>query len=46
MFGFSSIYLIFEEDVEFYWSRSRNSGEAELLAGWPAAGERHAYAWS
>jgi Cu(I)/Ag(I) efflux system membrane protein CusA/SilA len=23
MFGFSSIYLIFEEDVEFYWSRSR-----------------------
>ncbi|WP_236974655.1 efflux RND transporter permease subunit [Membranihabitans maritimus] len=23
MFGLSSIYLIFEEDVEFYWSRSR-----------------------
>lgn len=23
MFGFSSIYLIFEENVEFYWSRSR-----------------------
>lgn len=23
MFGFSSIYLIFEEDVEFYWSRAR-----------------------
>ena len=23
MFGYSSIYLIFEEDVEFYWSRSR-----------------------
>jgi Cu(I)/Ag(I) efflux system membrane protein CusA/SilA len=23
MFGFSSIYLIFEEDIEFYWSRSR-----------------------
>ncbi len=23
MFGISSIYLIFEEDVEFYWSRSR-----------------------
>ena len=22
-FGFSSIYLIFEEDAEFYWSRSR-----------------------
>src|SRR5699024_9191320 len=23
MFGLSSIYLIFEENVEFYWSRSR-----------------------
>jgi len=23
MFGFSSIYLIFEENTEFYWSRSR-----------------------
>lgn len=23
MFGFSSIYVIFHEDVEFYWSRSR-----------------------
>ncbi len=23
MFGFSIIYLIFDEDVEFYWSRSR-----------------------
>ncbi|MEM1135421.1 MAG: efflux RND transporter permease subunit [Bacteroidota bacterium] len=23
LFGFSSIYLIFEEDIEFYWSRSR-----------------------
>ncbi len=23
MFGFSNIYLIFEEDVEYYWSRSR-----------------------
>ncbi len=23
MFGFSAIYVIFEEDVEFYWSRSR-----------------------
>jgi|TARA_B110001454_G_C12721464_1_gene434892 Cu(I)/Ag(I) efflux system membrane protein CusA/SilA len=23
MFGFSSIYIIFEEDIEFYWSRSR-----------------------
>jgi len=23
MFGFSSIYIIFKDDVEFYWSRSR-----------------------
>ena len=23
MFGFSYVYLIFEEDIEFYWSRSR-----------------------
>ncbi|TVP76128.1 MAG: efflux RND transporter permease subunit [Puniceicoccaceae bacterium] len=23
MFGFSSIFIIFEEDIEFYWSRSR-----------------------
>lgn len=23
MFGYSSIYLIFEDDIEFYWSRSR-----------------------
>ncbi len=23
MFGFSSIYIIFHDDVEFYWSRSR-----------------------
>ncbi len=36
MFGFSSIYVIFEEDVEFYWSRSRileklNSLQSGLL---------------
>ncbi len=36
MFGFSSIYIIFDEDVEFYWSRSRileklNSLPAGLL---------------
>ncbi|MGD9487777.1 MAG: efflux RND transporter permease subunit [Calditrichaceae bacterium] len=23
MFGFSTIYIIFKEDIEFYWSRSR-----------------------
>jgi len=23
MFGFSSIYIIFESDIKFYWSRSR-----------------------
>jgi Cu(I)/Ag(I) efflux system membrane protein CusA/SilA len=36
VFGFSSIYLIFNEEVEFYWSRSRileklNSLPADLL---------------
>ena len=36
MFGFSSIYIIFEEQVEFYWGRSRilekiNSLPANLL---------------
>jgi copper/silver efflux system protein len=35
-FGFSSIYIIFDEDIEFYWSRSRvleklNSLSAGLL---------------
>ncbi len=38
MFGFSSIYVIFEEGVEFYWSRSRvleklNSLSEGLLPG-------------
>ncbi len=38
MFGFSNIYVIFEEDVEYYWSRSRileklNSLPADLLPG-------------
>ncbi len=36
MFGYSYVYLIFEEDIEFYWSRSRileklNSLPANLL---------------
>src|SRR5690606_23801022 len=36
IFGFSSIYIIFDEDIEFYWSRSRileklNSLPAGLL---------------
>lgn len=36
MFGFSSIYLIFEDELDFYWSRSRileklNSLPANLL---------------
>jgi Cu(I)/Ag(I) efflux system membrane protein CusA/SilA len=35
-FGFSTIYIIFKEDIEFYWSRSRileklNSLPAGLL---------------
>ena len=33
MFGFSSIYVIFEDGVEFYWSRSRI---LEKLASLPA----------
>ncbi len=38
IFGFSSIYIIFEEDVEFYWSRTRileklNSLPDNLLPG-------------
>jgi Cu(I)/Ag(I) efflux system membrane protein CusA/SilA len=32
-FGFSSIYVIFEDDIEFYWSRSRI---LEKLASLPA----------
>ena len=36
MFGFSTIYIIFEDDIEFYWSRSRileklNSLPTDLL---------------
>ena len=33
MFGFSTIYVIFEEGVEFYWSRSR---VLEKLSSLPA----------
>jgi Cu(I)/Ag(I) efflux system membrane protein CusA/SilA len=33
MFGFSSIYVIFKDDVEFYWSRSR---VLERLSSLPA----------
>ena len=33
MFGFSSIYIIFEEDVEFYWSRSRILEKLNSLPG-------------
>ena len=33
MFGFSSIYLIFEDDVDFYWARSR---VLERLASLPS----------
>ncbi len=33
MFGFSSIFLIFEEDVEFYWSRSRILEKLNSLPG-------------
>ena len=33
VFGFSSIYVIFEDDIDFYWSRSR---VLEKLASLPA----------
>ncbi len=38
MFGFSSIYIIFDEDVEYYWSRARileklNALPAGLIPG-------------
>ncbi len=33
MFGFSSIYLIFDDDVEFYWSRSRILEKLNSLPG-------------
>ncbi|MCK4563089.1 MAG: efflux RND transporter permease subunit, partial [Verrucomicrobia bacterium] len=32
MFGFSSIYIIFKEDVEFYWSRTRVLEKLNSLA--------------
>ena len=32
MFGFSSIYVIFEDEVEFYWSRSRVLEKLSALA--------------
>ena len=34
MFGFSSIYIIFEEDIEFYWSRSRILEKTKLITQW------------
>src|SRR5690606_26546926 len=33
MFGLSSIYVIFSEDVEFYWSRSRILEKLNSLPG-------------
>ena len=33
VFGFSSIYVIFNEDVEFYWSRSRILEKLNSLSG-------------
>jgi copper/silver efflux system protein len=32
MFGFSSIYVIFNDDVDFYWSRSRLTEKLNSLA--------------
>ena len=36
-FGFSTIYVIFREDVEFYWSRLEDTGEAQFFAVWNAS---------
>ena len=33
MFGFSSIYIIFNDDIEFYWSRSRILEKLNSLPG-------------
>jgi Cu(I)/Ag(I) efflux system membrane protein CusA/SilA len=33
MFGFASIYLIFDDDVDFYWSRARILEKLASLAG-------------
>ncbi len=33
LFGFSTIYIIFKEDVEFYWSRSRVLEKLNSLPG-------------
>uniref|UniRef100_A0A832A0N8 Efflux RND transporter permease subunit n=1 Tax=Desulfacinum infernum TaxID=35837 RepID=A0A832A0N8_9BACT len=33
MFGFSTIYVIFKEDVDFYWSRSRVLEKLNSLSG-------------
>lgn len=33
MFGFSSIYIIFKEDVEYYWSRTRVLEKLNSLSG-------------
>ena len=33
MFGFSSIYIIFDEDAEFYWTRSRILEKLNSLPG-------------
>jgi Cu(I)/Ag(I) efflux system membrane protein CusA/SilA len=33
MFGFSSIYIIFEDDVDYYWSRSRILEKINALPG-------------
>ncbi|HVS18694.1 MAG TPA: efflux RND transporter permease subunit [Planctomycetota bacterium] len=33
MFGFSSIYVIFDEDADFYWSRSRVLEKLASLSG-------------
>ena len=44
MFGFSTIYVIFKEDVEFYWSRSRVLEKLNSLPAGMLPPERAAHA--
>ena len=44
LFGFSSIYVIFNEKVEFYWSRTRVLEKLNSLPAGHAAGRRAAHA--
>ena len=44
MFGFSTIYVIFEDGIEFYWSRSRILEKLAALPQGTLPAGRHARA--